>query len=321
MSRTCTAFSAPMVRQVKLQSALSASPSQLSRVRAAFQDEKRWNPGSTVTIAFMGGTPAQQDIVKQVVRDTFRSQANLGLTLEFVEGKQGQIRITFDPNKGAYSYLGNDSLNIPRGEATMNLGWLDEDKNFGVIKHEFGHALGLIHEHQQPDAKINWNRQKVQELFGGPPNYWSNQQIQDNVFATVPLVSSNSSAYDPQSIMHYIFDCECFTNCQPDANLGCICRHGSSCVCTPGMNPTSIQELSKTDIEVLQRMYPVSNGPSDPDENGENPSTPPDENASTSNGWAMAGPFLVAFLVLFAVALLVLGILVGTKKVYAPARP
>jgi Astacin (Peptidase family M12A) len=33
----------------------------------------------------------------------------------------------------------------------MNLGWTgDLEANRGVILHEFGHTLGLLHEHQSP---------------------------------------------------------------------------------------------------------------------------------------------------------------------------
>ena len=48
---------------------------------------------------------------------------------------------------------------IPLNQATMNLGWQDE----GVVLHEFGHTLGFIHEHQNPEGGIQWeSRQRYQ---------------------------------------------------------------------------------------------------------------------------------------------------------------
>lgn len=68
------------------------------------------------------------------------------------------IRISFDTDKaaGSWSYVGQESLSQPAGSATMNLGWIDDksstlsDTDKGTILHEFGHVLGLMHEHQSP---------------------------------------------------------------------------------------------------------------------------------------------------------------------------
>ena len=47
----------------------------------------------------------------------------------------------------------------------MNLGWIhdskSEDELRSVVLHEFGHALGAVHEHESPYASIPWNKEKV----------------------------------------------------------------------------------------------------------------------------------------------------------------
>ena len=62
------------------------------------------------------------------------------------------IRITFDPTLGNWSYVGALTSSVSPSAATMNLGWVldsttDQPFEKGVILHEFGHALGLTHEH------------------------------------------------------------------------------------------------------------------------------------------------------------------------------
>ncbi len=51
-----------------------------------------------------------------------------------------------------------------------------------MVLHEFGHTLGLIHEHQNPNRPINWNRAAVIADLSGPPNNWDEETIENNIF-------------------------------------------------------------------------------------------------------------------------------------------
>ncbi len=89
----------------------------------------------------------------------------------------------------------------------MNYGWLktstDDTEYRRVVLHEFGHALGMIHEHQNPSGAIPWNREVVYSYYGGPPNYWSRQQTDRNLFLKYDREKTNYTDFDRESIMLY----------------------------------------------------------------------------------------------------------------------
>ncbi|UBF30354.1 hypothetical protein K9N68_34685 (plasmid) [Kovacikia minuta CCNUW1] len=136
------------------------------RSRAVFEFRKMWINGSKLRVRFLGGTPEQQAIAKEQAQ-WWAEHANL--SFDFNNAPDAEIRIAFDPNDGAWSYIGTDCLSIPKDQPTMNLGFLDG----GTAAHEFGHAIGLGHEHQNPEGGIEWNEEVVIRELGGPPNNWT----------------------------------------------------------------------------------------------------------------------------------------------------
>ena len=89
----------------------------------------------------------------------------------------------------------------------MNYGWLTpdspDDEINRVVKHEFGHALGLIHEHQNPKGGIEWNEPAVIADLSGPPNNWDEEQIRHNVLDHYPAEEVEATDVDKDSIMMY----------------------------------------------------------------------------------------------------------------------
>jgi len=183
-------------RDLRRFTANAFAAADLHAARMAVLRAKKWANGSTLRIKFLGGTAAQQNIVRQFAPE-WCQYANLHF--EFSDAPDAEVRITFDEDLGAWSYIGKDCLDIPRDQPTMNLGWQDE----GVVLHEFGHAIGLIHEHQNPLGGIHWNRANVIRDLSGPPNNWDLATIEHNMFDTYSRDLINGTELDPKSIMLY----------------------------------------------------------------------------------------------------------------------
>ena len=176
---------------------------------AAIVFQKKWPIKRPLTITFLEGDSYIHEKVKEMAL-IWTQYSNI--RFQFVDDKDADIQIAFQQGMGSWSYIGTDSNTIPAGEATMNFGWLDKntpDKEISrVVKHEFGHALGLIHEHQNPSDGINWDKEQVYKDLGGPPNNWDRQTIDNNMFARYSKNITNYTNVDPDSIMMYYVPAE-----------------------------------------------------------------------------------------------------------------
>ena len=168
------------------------------RQRAVFLFRKMWITGSTLQVRFLSGNSAQKAIAREQA-GWWMEHANINF--EFNDSPDAEIRIAFNAGDGAWSYVGTDATNIPQNQPTMNLGFLDG----GTAAHEFGHAIGLAHEHQNPAGGIEWNEQVVIRDLSGPPNNWNEAQIRHNVLNKYSVDQIRGTDFDPDSIMLYFF--------------------------------------------------------------------------------------------------------------------
>jgi hypothetical protein len=166
--------------------------------RAIAPINKTWMNGSKLRVKFLGGTAEQQAIVKEQA-GWWSAVANL--SFEFGNAADSEIRISFDPNDGAWSYVGTDCKSIPLNQPTMNLGFMDG----GTTAHEFGHAIGLAHEHQNPQGGIQWNEAVVIRETARAPNFWDEQTTRHNILRKYTADQIKGTAFDPNSIMLYFF--------------------------------------------------------------------------------------------------------------------
>jgi len=209
--------------------------------RAVLLLKYKWPEKSQITISFLDGDPEVIQRVKTAAMAwTTPGPANLTFIFR-TDTTDTDIRISF-LYAGSWSVLGTSCKTITDlARPTMNFGWLNKDSTDAEVKrvvlHEFGHALGLIHEHLSPDPEhpIHWNKEKVIEDLSGPPNNWNMDTINTNMFQTFEASEANFTRLDPTSIMMYPIPAKWTTD-------------GFS----TGLNV----ELSETDKNFIQTQYP-----------------------------------------------------------------
>ena len=160
--------------------------------------QKLWLPGSVLRVRFMDDNPPFERAVRRYL-PLWSVYANV--KFEFSQDKDAEVRVAFRENDGNWAHIGTDCLSIPLDAPTVNFGFLEPPEV--QVLHEFGHVLGLQHEHNHPKG-IKWNRKSVYKSMSGPPNNWDKATIDSNMFGKWdPSTYPVQKPFDPISVMAY----------------------------------------------------------------------------------------------------------------------
>lgn len=197
------------------------------------------------------------------------------------------IRISFEDGLGFWSMIGTDSTKpilSPPHVASMNLegfhGYATLPADWKkVVYHEFGHALGLLHEHQHPTSEcgnalrleddpeyeltLDGEQKAVSDARGKrpgvltqlehAPNFWPRVDAEHNLERLKRSKDLALMDFDPDSIMRYEFAAEWYRDDAPSE-----CRPTGKQITRPSkmdvaMVAQTYQRLMEDDIDSYLR--------------------------------------------------------------------
>jgi len=197
------------------------------KARSVFVSDKKWNSDS-ISIAFTG-TGAMQPRTTKFLRqlnqsiDPLEEELNetthvptfikrvimerfvpiIGLQINFVDdATTADVRINWGTSdRSTWSYVGIDNLLVQNTTHTMHFAWLDAF----TVMHEFMHALGFEHEHQNPNSNpIQYDMDKLTEYMTEMD--WTEADVKTNITSMLSVDGNYATQFDPKSIMLYPID-------------------------------------------------------------------------------------------------------------------
>lgn len=177
--------------------------------RASGLKNRFWTPGATIRVRFLNGSAALQQKVFSWAQE-WENYANVHFTK--VGSGASEVRILFGED-GHWSYIGTDNAGIEACDETMALELKDATSASEVRRvslHEFGHVLGMRHEHQQPLATIPWNTSAVYTYY--EQQDWTKAEVDQQVLNKTTAESSQHTNFDASSVMEYPVPASLTTN-------------------------------------------------------------------------------------------------------------
>lgn len=197
----------------------------------AAEKDLAWPVGAVINVRFLDGDAPINKMIANIAKEW---EKYAKLTFNFVDNsvptQSLDIRITKTAGGGHWSWLGtNRSWEDKKGikhtldlkKPTMNLDPNDVEPRkmgkgqygYGTVLHEFGHAIGLVHEHLRPDRPIKFASDKdLYEFYKG--YNWDENAVNHNII-DVANGTVGTLKFDFKSIMLYDFPKEVLASDDP----------------------------------------------------------------------------------------------------------
>jgi hypothetical protein len=181
---------------------MEVSPQDVNRDELALARYKLWQNGQQLRIRFMDG---DAELHARVEAEARKWLEFANLEFEFGNFANAEIRISFK-GSGYRSLVGTDALQRPQSQPTMILGGFTKHTGETLLRrvviHEFGHAIGCVHEQSSPVIKIPWDKERVYAYYA--THGWDKAKVDHNVFRRYDkLEVFFPEHHDPFSIMQY----------------------------------------------------------------------------------------------------------------------